>query len=79
MTYIKILQCIFGKCEKSSVLYEEFLKPDRDHRYVRLHRICECPHCHATRATITSPEVEETRFSEPTHWMVNQVHEGAKS
>ncbi len=79
-TLLAILRCILGKCEKSRILRQEWLPADADHATVRLLRFNECPHCHATRATITSPEPEETRFSEPTYWMVNQVPtpEGAK-
>lgn len=77
---IGIFRCSTNKCEKTVIIHHELLKPDAQHQYTRLYRIYECPHCRKTRATITSPEPEETRFSEPAYWMVNQIPEpeGAK-
>lgn len=80
MGIITYSKCLLGKCTKDQVIREEWLPKDETHQTVRLLRFFECPICHATRSTITSPETEETRFSEPEYWMVNQpAQQGAKS
>jgi hypothetical protein len=47
-------------------LWEEWLPVDATHATVRLLCFERCPHCHTTRATITSPEPEEARLVIPT-------------
>lgn len=79
MGIITRTKCLFNRCIKDSVIMEEWLPKDSEHKTVRLLRFYECPICHKTRATITSPEAEETRYSEPEYWMVNQVTSGGKA
>jgi hypothetical protein len=52
---------------------EEWLPADKTHQTVRLLRFGECPHCHDTVSTITSPEPGETRNTMPARWTDNGV------
>ena len=63
---MRLLCVMHGGCW-GDVIREEWLVPDMTHRTVRLLRFHECRYCHKTWATMTSPEVEETRYSEPHH------------
>ena len=44
---------------------DQWLEPSLPRKTLRLLRFEECPHCHVTRATITSPEHEESRYCQP--------------
>jgi hypothetical protein len=61
---MRIICIVNGGC-RWNLLREEWLRPDADHATVRLLRFEECQYCRDTRATLTSPEMEETRLSKP--------------
>ena len=67
---MRILCLISGGCHFQT-LREEWLPPDKHYQYSRLYRVDECPWCHDTRATITSPEPDETRTTLPRRFLDN--------
>ena len=64
--------CIVSGGCRFQKIHEEWLAPDKEHHYTRLYRIDECPWCHDTRATITSPEPDEARTTLPRRHLDNQ-------
>ena len=73
MQIFRTLKCMCNRCIKDSIIREEWLPADREHKTERLLRFYECPLCHKTHSTITSPEVEETRYSDPTMFLPNTI------
>ena len=57
----------------------ETLAPDTEHKTTRLLTFSKCPWCLDTRATITSPEPDETRCTLPRRWRDNGTHEPQKA
>ena len=64
---MRLICIINGGC-KWETLRQEWLPKDETHATARLLRFEECPTCKDTRATITSPEMEESRLSKPEPW-----------
>ena len=67
------LACVINSGCRWSTLRQEWLSADAKHATVRLLRFEECSICHDTRATITSPEIEESRLSKPETWYPEKV------
>ena len=52
-------------CRWEPIQEDIWLDLDLKYKLPRLLRFEQCPYCKTTRATITSPEPEETRYSSP--------------